>query len=151
MDNLSKEAKPQKQLFSFECKIMSLEFKNNLIEGKSIIGDKSYAFSLQIISIYKVLKEENEFILSKQILRSGTSIGANVNEAISAVSKKDFVNKLSIALKEARETKYWLNLLKDSNYLNQDIFNISNRDCNELIKILSSIIITTKQRYLNNS
>jgi len=151
MDNLYIEVKRQKQLFSFECKIVSLEFKNNLIEGKSIIGDKSYAFSLQIISIYKVLKEENEFILSKQILRSGTSIGANVNEAISAVSKKDFVNKLSIALKEARETKYWLNLLKDSNYLNQDIFNISNRDCNELIKILSSIIITTKQRYLNNS
>ena len=127
---------------------MSVELKK---ENKSIIADKAYAFALQIISVYKELKKENEFVLSKQILRSGTSIGANVNEAISAVSKKDFVFKLGISLKEARETKYWLNLLKDSNFISQETFNKSNKDCEALIKILSSIILTTKQRYLNNS
>ena len=127
---------------------MSVKLKK---ESKSIIGDKAYAFALLIISIYKELKTKNEFILSKQIIRSGTSVGANVNEAISAESKKDFVHKLSISLKEARETAYWLNLLKDSDYINQEIFNKSNNDCEELIKILSSIILTTKQRYLNKS
>ena len=127
---------------------MSVELKTG---NKSIVADKSYAFALLIISVYKELKNENEFVLSKQILRSGTSIGANVNEAISAISKKDFVFKLGISLKEARETKYWLNLLKDSDFISQETFNKSNRDCEELIKILSSIILTTKQRYLNNS
>ncbi len=127
---------------------MNVELKK---ENKSIIADKAYIFALLIISIYKELKKESEFILSKQILRSGTSIGANVNEAISAISKKDFVFKLGISLKEARETKYWLNLLKDSDFINQETFNKSNKDCEELIKILSSIILTTKQRYLNNS
>jgi len=130
---------------------MSVELKSNKTENKSIISEKSYAFALLIISIYKELKIQNEFILSKQILRSGTSIGANVNEAISAESKKDFVHKLGISLKEARETKYWLNLLKDSDYINQETFNKLNKNCEELIKILSSIILTTKQRYLNNS
>jgi four helix bundle protein len=127
---------------------MSVELKK---ENKSIIADKAYDFALQIISVYKELKKENEFVLSKQVLRSGTSIGANVNEAISAISKKDFFFKLGISLKEARETKYWLNLLKDSDFINQETFNKSNKDCEELIKILSSIILTTKQRYLNNS
>jgi four helix bundle protein len=127
---------------------MNVELKK---ENKSIIADKAYAFALQIISIYKELKKENEFILSKQILRSGTSIGANVNEAVSAISKKDFVFKLGISLKEARETKYWLSLLKDSNFINQETFNKSDKDCEELIKILSSIILTIKQRYINNS
>ncbi len=130
---------------------MSSELKKGKVENKSIIADKTYVFALLIISIYKELKTQNEFILSKQILRSGTSIGANVNEAISAESKKDFVHKLGISLKEARETKYWLNLLKDSDYINNKMFFKSNEDCEELIKILSSIILTTKQRYLNNS
>jgi len=130
---------------------MSVELKNDKMKSNSIIGGKSYDFALQVISIYKELKKENEFVLSKQILRSGTSIGANVNEAVSAISKKDFVFKLSISLKEARETIYWLSLLKDSGYINQNTFNKSNKDCEELIKILSSIILTTKQRYLSNS
>lgn len=130
---------------------MSLELKKNKTESKSIIAEKAYAFALLVISIYKELKTENEFILSRQILRSGTSIGANVNEAISAESKKDFVHKLSISLKEARETKYWLNLLKDSNFIHQEMYDKSNKKCEELIKILSSIILTTKQRYLKNS
>ena len=132
---------------------MSFETNDKLIkfQNKSIIAKKTYSFALQIIMIYKELLEENEYVLSKQIMRSGTSIGANVNEAIAAVSKKDFVHKLSISLKEARETQYWLNLLKDSNYINQEIFKKLNKDCEELIKILSSIILTTKQRYFNNS
>jgi four helix bundle protein len=130
---------------------MSVELKKNKTESKSIIADKTYAFALLVISIYKELKTENEFILSRQILRSRTSIGVNVNEAISAESKKDFVHKLSISLKEARETKYWLSLLKDSNFIHQEMYDESNKKCEELIKILSSIILTTKQRYLKNS
>ncbi len=85
------------------------EVKNN----KSIIAGKAYAFALDIIIVYKQLTyETKEYVLSKQLLRTGTSIGANVNEAISSESKRDFVHKLGIALKEARETSYWLNLLK---------------------------------------
>lgn len=81
----------------------------NKIQNESIIGNKSYAFALEVVKTYKLLtQEKKEFILSKQLLRAGTSIGANVNEAISAQSKRDFVHKLSIALKEARETLYWL-------------------------------------------
>ena len=93
------------------------------------------------------MNEKKEYVLSKQLLRSGTSIGANINEALSAQSKRDFVHKLSISLKEARETSYWLNLLKDSEYIKQESFtNLSNK-CNEILKILSSIILTTKQKY----
>ena len=130
---------------------MSVELRHAKIKNKSTIAEKSYAFALQIISLYKTLKKENEYELSKQVLRSGTSIGANVNEAISAVSKKDFINKLGISLKEARETNYWLNLLKDSNYISEEVFHKLNNDCQELIKFLSSIIITTKEKYLKNS
>jgi four helix bundle protein len=86
--------------------------------------------------------------MSKQMLRSGTSIGANVREAISGVSKKDFIHKLNIALKEARETDYWLSLLVDSEYGDKTILNQLLQKCNELIKILNSIILTTKERYL---
>lgn len=129
---------------------MSVELKHKT-RKQSIIAEKSYGFALQIISLYKDLKKQSEYDLSKQILRAGTSIGANVNEAISAVSKKDFINKLGISLKEARETSYWLNLLKDSSYISEEIFNQLNNDCDELIKILSSIILTTKEKYLKNS
>ena len=115
----------------------------------NIIEKKSYQFSLQVIEVYKCLiSEKKEFVLSKQFLRSGTSIGANVHEAVGSESKKDFIHKLGIAAKEARETSYWLNLLKDSNYITQQQFNGLNNDCNELIRILNSIILTTKERYL---
>lgn len=121
------------------------------LKTDSIIGKKSYAFALEIISLYKCLIEEKrEFVLSKQILRSGTSIGANVNEALSGQSKRDFVHKLSIALKEAKETSYWLNLLKDSNFISLESFNKLDDSCNEVLKILSSIIITTKEKYFGN-
>lgn len=121
-------------------------------EGKeNIIVQKSYAFALAIIQLYKYLIEKKEYVLSKQILRSGTSIGANVHEAVSGQSKKDFIHKLGISLKEARETSYWLNLLKDSEYITVDSFEKLNASCNEIIKILNSIIITTKEKYSLNS
>lgn len=117
----------------------------------SIIAKKTYAFALDIIRTYKILvQDKKEFVLSKQLLRSGTSIGANVNEAICAQSKRDFVHKLSISLKEARETKYWLSLLKDSDYLEGSSFKLLIDSCDEIMKILSSIILTTKQRYFNS-
>jgi four helix bundle protein len=93
-------------------------------EGKeNIVVKKSYAFALSVIQLYKQLVEKKEYVLSKQILRSGTSVGANINEAISGESKKDFIHKLGISVKEARETSYWLNLLKDSDYIAPDDFN----------------------------
>lgn len=117
-------------------------------ESNSIIGKKSYAFASEIIIIYKTLTtDKNEFILSKQLLRCGTFIGANVHEALSGESKKDFIHKLSIALKKPKETAYWLNFLKDSHYISSQQFKNLNTICKELIKILSSIILTMKQKY----
>ena len=117
---------------------------------QNLIQTRTFDFAVDIINLYKQMVEKNEYVLSKQLLRSGTSIGANVNEAICAESKKDFVHKLSIALKEARETKYWINILKDSDYLSQDLFDYLNNLSTEIIKILSSIILTTKQKYLKD-
>ena len=125
---------------------MSLE----KVKSESIIASKAYSFALEIVKVYKSLvNERKEYILSKQLLRSGTSIGANINEAIAGQSKRDFVYKLNIALKEARETNYWLNLLKDSEYMNLVEFDALNSKCNEIIKMLTSIIMTTKERYFN--
>ena len=118
--------------------------------GDRIIYRKAYSFALEIVKLYKYLStEKREFVLSKQLLKSGTSIGANINEAISSESKKDFVHKLGIALKEARETLYWLNLLKDSGFITVEQFTGLNNECNSIIKILSSIILTTKSKYLS--
>lgn len=117
------------------------------MKTESIIAGKAYSFALEIIKLYKCLVEKKEFVLSKQVLRSGTSIGANINEAISAQSKGDFVHKLSISLKEARETSYWLNLLNDSNFINRNDYDKLIEGCREIIRILSSIIITTKEKY----
>jgi four helix bundle protein len=117
-------------------------------ESNSIIGKKSYQFALEIIAIYKTLiAHKKEFVLSKQLLRCGTSIGANVHEAIGSESKRDFIHKLSIALKEAKETSYWVHLLKDSDYISVQQFDGLNNNCKELIKILSSIVLTMKQKY----
>ncbi|QNF33553.1 four helix bundle protein [Adhaeribacter swui] len=118
-----------------------------MAEGKkeNVICDKSYAFALRIIKLYKYLTlEQKEFILSKQLLRSGTSIGANVEEAIAASSKADFVHKLNIAAKEARETAYWLRLLKDSHYLPENAFESIYEDGIEIRRIISSILISMK-------
>ena len=107
--------------------------------------DKSYDFALRIIKIYKYLIEEKkEYVLSKQILRSGTSIGANVEEAIGGQSRRDFLAKISIAYKETRESHYWLRLLRDSSFLDQEVAQSLLSDCEELLKILGSIQKTTK-------
>ena len=107
----------------------------------NIIMEKSYRFSLMIIELYKFLThEKKEYVLSKQLLRCGTSIGANVNEAQAAISKKDFIAKISIASKESRESKYWLMLLKDSGYIDP-----SKKKVKELLEEVDSLInITTK-------
>lgn len=121
------------------------------MNGKdNIIVNKSYSFALEIINLYKLLIEKKEFVLSKQILRSGTSIGVNIHEGIASESKKDFIHKLGIAIKEARETSYWLNLLKDAEYISVSQFESLNSRCEELTRILNSIILTTKERYLQN-
>ena len=117
---------------------------------ENIIVTKSYAFALEIINLYKFLIEKKEFVLSKQILRSGTSVGANIHEGVESESKKDFIHKLGIAVKEARETSYWLNLLKDSNYIDNVQFNALGNSCKELTRILNSIILTTRERYFSN-
>src|SRR4051812_26732314 len=100
---------------------------------ENIIVNRSYAFALEIVALYKsLISSSKEYVLSKQLLRAGTSIGANVNEALASESKKDFVHKLAIALKEARETAYWMNLLKDSNYLTSEDFSRTINECNDL-------------------
>ena len=112
----------------------------------SIIDKKSKAFALRIIKLYKQLKEvDKEFVLSKQILRSGTSIGANARERKNSQSKADFINKLSIALKEADETQYWLELLYESGIINENTFSSLNNDLKEIIAIITSSIKTAKQ------
>jgi len=122
---------------------------SDLKKNDSIVDRKAYEFALLIVQLYKQLSsDKKEFVLSKQLLRSGTSIGANISEAISSESKRDFVHKLSIGLKEARETLYWLNLLSDSAFIEKDKFLLAQDHCNQLIKLLNSIILTTKERYL---
>ena len=111
---------------------------------ENILKSKSYAFALRIIKMYKYLCSNKEYVLSKQVLRSGTAIGALVAESEFAQSKADFVSKLSIALKEANETIYWLNLLKDSQYINDIMFKSIKNDNEEIIKLLVSSIKTAK-------
>jgi four helix bundle protein len=117
---------------------------------QNIIISKSYTFALKIVDLYKFLIDKKEYVMSKQILRSGTSVGANVHEAIASESKRDFIHKLGIALKEARETSYWLNLLKDGMFITLEKFFELIEDCNALTRILNSIILTTKERYFPN-
>jgi len=112
---------------------------------ENIVAEKSYAFALRIVKLYKHLSQtEKEFILSKQVLRSGTSIGANIEEAVAASSRADFINKLNISAKETRETIYWLRLLKDSDFISSTAFDSLFQDATELKKLLSSILLTTK-------
>ena len=111
----------------------------------NVIADKSKDFALRIIKMYQYLtNEKREFVLSKQILRSGTSIGANVREAVRGQSKADFYSKLNISLKEASETEYWLELLHESGYIDNKQFKSINKDCQEIISILVSITKTQK-------
>lgn len=127
---------------NYELRITNYEMKED-----NLIQQKSFAFALRIVRLFRFLTEEmKEFVLAKQVMRSGTSIGANIEEAIGAQSQRDFLSKISIAYKEARETKYWLNLLKASNYLDTDLADSLLSDTEELLKILGSIQIKLKSR-----
>lgn len=114
---------------------------------QSILKDKSKAFALRIINMYKHLcDEKHEYVLSKQVLRSGTSIGANIAEAFYAQSDADFIAKLYISRKEAGETLYWIDLLKDADYIGTSEALSVSTDCGELLKLLTSSILTMKQK-----
>jgi len=116
------------------------------MNGANALVDKSFSFAIRIVTIYKILTQEyKEYILSKQLLRSGTAIGALIREAQNAESKADFVHKLAIAQKECDETIYWIDLLNATDYLKESDY-ILNEGARELLRILRSSIITTKQR-----
>ncbi len=121
------------------------------IYNLGVLEEKSYSFALRIIKAHKYLINQNEYTLSKQLLRSGTSIGANCREATYAQSKQDFINKLSIALKETNESIYWIELLHDSNYITDDSFKSIHADGLEILKLLISIIKTSKSNLSKNS
>ena len=113
---------------------------------ENTVEEKSFRFAVRIVRLYKHITEsKKEYVLSKQLLRAGTSIGANVAEAQQAQSRPDFISKLSIALKETSETKYWLRLLRECEYLSKMEFNSVFRDCVEIEKLLVSIVKTSKQ------
>lgn len=111
----------------------------------NIIKDKSFAFALDIIVLYKTLNDKREFVLSKQLLRSGTSIGANINEALAGESRADFAHKMAIANKEARETLYWLELLDKSQLVELDVKKYI-YNCSEIVRILTNIVKSTKEK-----
>ena len=115
-------------------------------QNSSIVREKSFQFAIRIVRLYKYLNEKNEYLLSKQLLRSGTSIGANIREALNAESKADFIHKFGIAQKEADETLYWLELLYFSDLLNEVEYKSIHNEAEELLKIIKSIILTTKDR-----
>jgi len=115
----------------------------------NVLVDKSLAFAIRIVNCYKYLTEEKkEFVMSKQLFRSGTSVGANIHEAIEGQSRADFISKMSIALKEARESSYWLTLLHRTNYVEDNIFRSLRNDMDEIIRILIATIKTTKKNSL---
>ena len=118
--------------------------------AENVVKDKSRAFALRIINLYKYLNDEKkEYIISKQLLRSGTSIGANIVEAHNSMSKKEFISKMNISLKEAAETEYWLDLLHESKYIKTNEFESINSDCEEIKKLLTSIIKTANKNLQN--
>ena len=118
----------------------------------NLIVSKSFQFSVDIIEIYKKLsKDKSEYVLSKQLLKAGTSIGANIKEGVQAQSKKDFISKMSIALKEAFETEYWIELLEKTGFIESETSRRLLKKLSEIIKILNSIIITSKNNLKDNS
>ncbi len=115
--------------------------------SKNILKEKSYAFAVEIVKLTQILvSNEKEYVISKQLLRSGTAIGALIREAEFAQSKKDFINKMSIGLKEANETLYWIDLIKDTGYIDITIYKQLSSDVKELVAMLVSSIKTTKSR-----
>ena len=118
------------------------------MKPKNIILDKSFEFAIKIVKQVKLIQiDHKEYILSKQLLKSGTSVGANIREAHNAESKKDFVHKLGVSQKECDETLYWLELLDKTDYIDEENFNMLNSMATELLKILRSIILTTKKNH----
>ncbi|MDD3728092.1 MAG: four helix bundle protein [Dysgonamonadaceae bacterium] len=116
------------------------------MKDNNIIQEKSYAFAIRVVRLHEYLvRHKTEFVLCKQLLRSGTSIGANVEEAIGGQSKKDFLSKMTIAYKEARESHYWIRLLTDTNYLKREESESLLKDIEEIMKIITSIQRTTKK------
>lgn len=113
---------------------------------ENLVKDKSYQFALRIIELYKILVQANEYVMSRQLLKSGTSIGANIEESLAGQSRADFLSKMSIASKEARETHYWLRLLRDSQTVPNDKIAPLLAESESLINILSSIVKTTSSR-----
>jgi four helix bundle protein len=114
---------------------------------ENVIQQKSYTFAIEIIKLYKYLVgTKKEYVLSKQLLRSGTSIGANIEEALGGQSKRDFISKMSIAYKEARETKYWLSLLREAKYLTPQELTTVFDSCEEILRIIGKIQKTSKER-----
>ena len=124
--------------------MLNVELNGDLNMKESIIRDKSFEFALGIIELYILLRERKEFVISKQLLRSGTSIGANVVEADAAQSKKDFMSKMAIASKEARETKYWLQLLQKSALVELPLQDYLD-EIDDIINILTRIVKTTSE------
>jgi four helix bundle protein len=120
------------------------------MKGENIVVAKSFDFALNIISLYKELVQHNEYVLSRQLLRSGTSIGANIEEAIAAQSRKDFIAKMAIASKEARETQYWLRLLDRSDITSINVNSLP-EECKELISIITAIVKTTQASMLQSA
>ena len=117
------------------------------MKADNIIQQKTFAFAIRIVNVYKHLKaEKKEFVLSKQLLRSGTSIGANIEESIGGQSNKDFLSKISIAYKEARETVYWRKLLQATDYLSPQEAESLLTDAEEICKIIGKIQLTIKNR-----
>ena len=111
---------------------------------ESIIQRRSFDFALEVIRICRALQEQREYVISKQLMRSGTSIGANVEEATAGQSRRDFLAKMAIACKEARETRYWIRLLQESKISNND-FSKPLQEIEEIIRILTSIVKTTSE------
>ena len=116
-----------------------------VIMKENLILTKTYDFAILIVNLNKKLISKKEFVLSKQLLRSGTSIGANAEEAVGGISKKDFRAKMSISYKEARETNYWLRLLKDTNYITSEEFNALDKELSIILKVLYKIIESSKE------
>ena len=125
---------------NYELKIRGDSMKDN------VVRDKSKAFAIRIVRMYQHLTDnKKEFIISKQLLRSGTSVGANIKEALRGQSKADFSAKMNIALKEISETEYWLEILHETDYINETQFKSIYDDCQELLKILHSIVKTSRK------
>ena len=113
---------------------------------RNIIKDKSFKFAVRIIRLYQYLRrDKREYILSKQVVRSGTSVGAMIRESEHAETRKDFLHKIAVAQKEINETIYWLDLLKETDYLTEKYYNSIHSDAVEIIKIITSILISTKK------